>query len=219
MLPWGAIPGSTLVPIKLGVNHFRLLFGEQRAAVNGAVAQHLFDPQQLVVFGHPVTARGRTGLDLARVKSDGQIGDRGIFRFAAAMAGNTAVAIAMSQLDRLNRFGQRADLIDFDQNAVGDAFVDTALKSRRVGDEQVVADQLNAIATDDRSTFSSRPNRLRCNHLRSNRSDIGRPNRPGNRPWHRNQVLCRRFCKRLWLRHRIRLPRRRVRFELARQAR
>ncbi len=76
-----------------------------------------------------------------------KIGDRRVFGFTAAMAGNAAVAIAMGQLNRLNRFGQRSDLVDLDQDAVGDAFVDAALQSCRVGDEQVVADQLNLVAT------------------------------------------------------------------------
>ena len=38
---------------------------EKRAAVDGRVAEHLFDPQQLVVLGNAVGPRGRAGLDLA----------------------------------------------------------------------------------------------------------------------------------------------------------
>jgi GNAT superfamily N-acetyltransferase len=53
------------------------------------------------------------------------------------------VAVAMRELDRLDRFGQRADLVDLDQDAVGDSLVDAALQALGVGDEQVVADQLH----------------------------------------------------------------------------
>src|SRR5207253_744694 len=38
--------------------------------------------------------------------------------------------------------GERADLIDLDQNCVGDAALDPLRENRRVGDEDVVANQL-----------------------------------------------------------------------------
>ena len=58
-----------------------LLLRKQRAAVLGAVAELLFDPQQLVVLGHAVAARGAAGLDLAGAQGDGQVGDRRCPRF------------------------------------------------------------------------------------------------------------------------------------------
>ena len=61
------------------------------------------------------------------------------------MAGDTRVAVAVGQRDRFDRFAERADLVNLDQDAVGDALVDAALQSRGVGDEQVVANELHTI--------------------------------------------------------------------------
>ena len=53
------------------------------------------------------------------------------------------VAVAGGQPDRFDRFGERADLVHLDEDAVGDAFVDAALQPLGVGDEQVVAHELH----------------------------------------------------------------------------
>ena len=61
------------------------------------------------------------------------------------------VAGALGHLDRGEGLGQRADLVDLDQDRVGDAFCDAFLQDLRVGHEQVVADQLHAACRAARS--------------------------------------------------------------------
>ncbi len=56
-----------------------------------------------------------------------------------------------------NRFGERANLIDFDQDAVGDPFIDSALESGRIGHKQIVADQLNPFAATIGQHFPAIP--------------------------------------------------------------
>ncbi len=46
-------------------------------------------------------------------------------------------------LHGFQRFGQGADLVDLDQNRIGDARLDAARQALGVGDEQIVADQLD----------------------------------------------------------------------------
>ena len=48
-----------------------------------------------------------------------------------------------AQFDRVDGFGHAADLVELDQDGVGDAFVDAARETFRVGDEKIVADQLD----------------------------------------------------------------------------
>src|SRR6188768_2177394 len=67
---------------------------ENRAAVLSRVRQLLFDPQQLVVLGDPIGARGGACLDLARRKTDGQVGDSRVLGFTAAVAGDGRVSVA-----------------------------------------------------------------------------------------------------------------------------
>src|SRR5689334_18992483 len=55
-------------------------------------------------------------------------------------------ALGARQLDTVERFGERADLIDLDEDGVGDAKLDALLQKFRVGDEEIVADELHAAA-------------------------------------------------------------------------
>src|SRR5260370_37487750 len=43
----------------------------------------------------------------------------------------------------MKRFGQGADLVDLDQDGVGDPSLDSLFQTSDIGDEQVVADKLN----------------------------------------------------------------------------
>src|SRR5690606_16332194 len=102
--------------------------------------------QQLVVLGHPVAAAQRTGLDLGGGGGHGNIGDGGVLGLARAVRDHGRVLRRVGHGDGLEGFGQGADLVDLDQDRVGGAAVDAFLEDLRVGDEQVVADQLDLAA-------------------------------------------------------------------------
>ena len=55
------------------------------------------------------------------------------------------VAVRLGQPHGFDRLGERPDLIHLDQDRVADAALDPLLQPLRIGDEEVVADQLNAI--------------------------------------------------------------------------
>ena len=52
----------------------------------------------------------------------------------------------LRHFDGIESLGQRTDLVDLDQDRVGDALFDSFLQDRRIRDEQVVADQLDLLA-------------------------------------------------------------------------
>ena len=54
----------------------------------------------------------------------------------------------MRHLDRGQRLGERADLVDLDQDRIGEAVLDALRKPDDVGHEQVVADEL-ALLSDE----------------------------------------------------------------------
>ena len=62
------------------------------------------------------------------------------------MAHDASVAGLLGGFDSLQRLGERADLVDLDQDRVGGAQLDALLKALGVGDEQVVAHQLHLVA-------------------------------------------------------------------------
>src|ERR1700733_13900410 len=114
----------------------------ERASVAGRRADDFFDAQQLVVFTHAISAAGRTGFDLPRAERYGKVGDRGVLGFAGAMADHRRVAGASGHLHAVDCFGQRADLVYLDQDAVGDSLFDPLLKALHVGHEDVVSNEL-----------------------------------------------------------------------------
>lgn len=93
---------------------------------------------------------GAPGLDLAGIHGNGQIGDRGIFALARAVAHDARVTGFLGHLDSLERLGKAANLVHLHQNGVGDAHLDALLQTLGVRDEQVVADELHAVANADR---------------------------------------------------------------------
>src|ERR1700746_138716 len=62
------------------------------------------------------------------------------------MTDHRGVIIFLRQLDGRESFGERSNLIYFDQNRVGDVFVDSTLQKFHVGHEKIVSDELNLAA-------------------------------------------------------------------------
>ena len=62
------------------------------------------------------------------------------------MADHAGVTGPAGQVDRLQGFGEGADLVDLDQDRVGDALVDAPLQAAAVGHKQIVAHQLHGFA-------------------------------------------------------------------------
>ena len=58
------------------------------------------------------------------------------------------------EFDGVQHFGERTDLVHFHENRVGRAGINALLEELHIGDEQIVADDLDLVA-DLRSGFSS----------------------------------------------------------------
>src|SRR5271168_1579982 len=112
----------------------------------GGAAQGFFDAEELVVFGDAVGAGGGAGFDLAGAHGDYEIGEEGVFGFAAAVGDDGGVIGFAGHFDGFDGFADGADLIELDEDGVADAFGDAAGENFRIGDEDVVAYQLNFLA-------------------------------------------------------------------------
>ena len=82
----------------------------------------------------------------------------------------------------VQRLGQGADLVDLDQDRVGDAALDALGQDLRVGDEQVVADELDLGPQRSGQRAPSRPSRPRPCRPRSRRSGSGCTGPRGSAP-------------------------------------
>src|SRR5438093_8711763 len=103
----------------------------------GGGAEFFLDAEELIVLGDAVGAAGGAGFDLAGSGGDGEIGDEGVLGFAGAVGDDGVVAGFAGQLDGVDGFGDAANLVQLDENGVGDAFVDAAGKTGGVGDEEI----------------------------------------------------------------------------------
>src|SRR5690606_7480757 len=126
------------------------LDGEPRegelAGVASDVTEGLLDAQQLVVLRDTLGAGGRAGLDLSAADGDGEIGDGGVLGLAGPVAPHRLVAVAVREGAGVEGGGEGAGLRDLPEQRVRGARGDAVLEARRVGDAQVVADELDPVA-------------------------------------------------------------------------
>ena len=79
-------------------------------------------------------------------RGDRDVGDGAVLGLAGAVRDDRAVARFGRHVDRGERLGQRADLVRLDQDRVRDAARDALAQDLGVGHEQIVADELDALA-------------------------------------------------------------------------
>src|SRR5215210_5596169 len=113
------------------------------AGVEGRVPEGFLYAEELVVLGHALPAGRRAGFDLPGVHGHGEVGDRRILRLAAAVADHGRVTGFVGQLHGLERLGERADLVDLDEDGVADTLLDATPEYLGVRHEQVVAYELD----------------------------------------------------------------------------
>src|SRR5690606_945931 len=120
---------------------------EGRAAgVDAGVVELLLDAQELVVLVDALAAGGRAGLDLAGVDRHRQVGDRRVLGLTGTVGDHRGEAVALRERDGVEGLGEGTDLVELDQQGVRRALLDAAGEALGVGDEQVVADDLDALA-------------------------------------------------------------------------
>src|SRR6266536_38608 len=76
----------------------------------------------------------------------GEVGDEGVFGFAGAVGDHLRPAGAAAQAHGFEGLGDGADLVDLDQGGVAGAALDGLANDGGVGDEDVVADELDTAA-------------------------------------------------------------------------
>ena len=132
--------------------------------------QRFFDTNQLVVFSNAVRTAHRTSFDLACSGTNSQVSDGSVFSFARTVRDDSGVASVFRHFDCSQSFGQRTDLVEFDQDGVSDAFFDAFFQDLGVGYEQIVTNQLDFVAQYFGLVCETSPSQIRPDHLRWRRS-------------------------------------------------
>ena len=116
------------------------------ASVHRVLAERFLDTQELVVFGDAVGTGQGAGLDLRRRGRHRQVGDGAVLGFSGTMGNHCTVVGSRRHANGIERLGQRADLVELDEDRVGDGSLDALRENARVGDEEVVTHELAAAA-------------------------------------------------------------------------
>ncbi len=106
-----------------------------------------FDAKKLVVFCDAIGPGSGACFDLARASGDGEIGDESVFGFAAAMRNDGVVPGFAGEFDGVNGLRDATDLIELDEDCVGNSFVDAAREPLGVGHKEIIADELDSLLT------------------------------------------------------------------------
>src|ERR1051325_1828945 len=120
-------------------------------------AQVFFDAEELIGHCRAIGTRKRSGFDLSGVGGDGEIGDEWIFSLAGTMRDDRRAPVSLRELDAVQSFRERADLVDFDQNRISHTQIDSFLQELRVSNEEIVADELYSISEFVSQELPARP--------------------------------------------------------------
>ena len=101
------------------------------ACIAGLCAEFVFDFQEAVVFRDALAAAGRACLDLPHTGSHSQVGDARVIGLAGTVRDDCAVSILAGNLNAFERFSKSADLVQLDQNGIGDSVFDALAEDRR----------------------------------------------------------------------------------------
>ena len=129
--------------LSMKASHF---MSEAAIAVDGICIQIFFDTEELVVLSHTFASCRSASLDLSSVQSDGNVCDGGICGFTRAVGNDSGIACALCHLYCFEGFGQGTDLVQLDQNGIRYAHVNALGKAFGIGDEEIIADELDFAA-------------------------------------------------------------------------
>ena len=123
-----------------------LRVSEVLASVHGFVAKSFFDSEDLVVLGKSIRSAGSSTLNFTGAKAANQVCDEVIFGFARSVGHHDSPASLLRHVAGFNTLGDGSDLVDLEKKRVTHFLVNSGLNSGGVGDEEVVADNLDLVA-------------------------------------------------------------------------
>ena len=118
---------------------------EVLAGVDSVVTKLLLDAENLVELGETLGSAGGTGLDLAGADADDDVGDGNVLSLAGAVGDHDTPAVGVRVLGSLDGLGKGSDLVDLEEERIGRLELDGLLDAERVGDGQVVSNDLDVL--------------------------------------------------------------------------
>jgi len=140
------LPSFTFL-ISLSARASEVLAGETEVLTSEdcAGAKFLLDAENLVVFGQTVGTAGSAGLDLASAETANKIADKVILSFSTAVGDHNTPASSLGHVRGFDGLSDGTDLVDLKEEGVAELLVNSGLYALRVGDEKIVANNLDAL--------------------------------------------------------------------------
>ena len=115
---------------------------ELGASVDGVVTELLLDTEDLVELGETLRSGRSTSLDLTSTKTDDDVSDGDILSLTRAVGNHNTPVSTESVLGSLDGLSDGTDLVDLEEESVARLLLDGLLDEFRVGDCQVVTNNL-----------------------------------------------------------------------------
>lgn len=117
--------------------------------------QRLRDPQSFVPLGHSFGTGERSDLQLRHTPTDSEMDDAGVLRLAGARRDDGTETGLSGHVEGPFGFGNRTRLVRLDENRVAGAALGGGGDPVGVGDEVVVADDLDLLADGPGEAFDA----------------------------------------------------------------
>lgn len=118
---------------------------EVGARVDGELSELLLNSEDLVELGKTLRSGGSTGLDLTSSETNSNVGNGDILSLTGSVRDHDTPASGVGVLGSLDRLGEGTDLVDLEEKGVASLELDSLLDAKRVGDSQVITDNLDIL--------------------------------------------------------------------------
>jgi hypothetical protein len=115
---------------------------EVLTSVDSFVTELLLDSKNLVKLGKTLRSGGSTSLDLSGTESNNDVGDGDVLSLSRTVGDHDSPSSMVRVLSGLDRLGKGSDLVDLEEKGVATLPFDGLLDALRVGDGQVISDNL-----------------------------------------------------------------------------
>ena len=115
---------------------------ELGASVDGVVAELLLDTEDLVELGETLRSGRSTSLDLTSTETDNDVSDGDVLSLTGAVRDHDTPVGTEGVLGSLDGLSDGTDLVDLEEKGVARLLFDSLLDELRVGDCQVITDNL-----------------------------------------------------------------------------
>ncbi|GIX61506.1 uncharacterized protein BcabD6B2_09410 [Babesia caballi] len=116
---------------------------ERSAGVAGTGTKLLLNADELVVLGVALTAAGSASLDLAGAKGNDKVSNEGVLRLTRPVRNHDTPLVGVTQQASVNGLSDGANLVDLEEKRVARFLLQGSLDALGVGDQKVVAHNLD----------------------------------------------------------------------------